>query len=165
LQKLLSAEFNIAINDLTITSVSAAYRIPNLLVNRGLTLHAHNNCLSCFKLLSEHKRSIHTSPKSSPIPKALQEVVESFSTVPNIMSVKTNFTVKPTEESNNKGIIDKVADAELKSPKEDNIGNIAEENDKNDKILEALKRKEVLKLVGCMNATVGAKTAEQGLLR
>ena len=83
------------------------------------------------------------------------------------MSDKANVTAKPTEESNNKRIIDKVegVDAELKSRNEDKIGDIPEEINKNDNILEALKRKEVLKLVGCMNATVGAKTAEQGLLR
>jgi hypothetical protein len=28
-----------------------------------------------------------------------------------------------------------------------------------------LQRKEVIKLIGCMNATVGVKTAEQGLLK
>ena len=50
--------------------------------------------------------------------------------------------------------------------KEKSIQDITEEGQKKDKaIIEVLKRKEVLKLVGCMNATVGAKTAEQGLLR
>jgi len=117
-------------------------------------------------LLSENK-SIHISPKSSPIPKALQEVVDSFSSVHNNISDKANVTTRPTEESNNKSIIDKMegVEVELKSTNEDKIGNIPEDINKNDNILEALKRKEVLKLVGCMNATVGAKTAEQGLLR
>ena len=116
-------------------------------------------------MLSEHK-SIHTSPKSSPIPKALQEVVDSLSSGHNF-SDEANSSANPTKESNNKSTFVKVAgnDAELKSPKEDTKVNITEDINKNTNILEALKRKEVLKLVGCMNATVGAKTAEQGLLR
>ena len=32
-------------------------------------------------------------------------------------------------------------------------------------VMEVIRRREVIKLVSCMNATVGAKTAEQGLLR
>ena len=106
------------------------------------------------------------SPKNSQIPKALQDIVGPFSPVQSIVSDKLNFTTT-TEESGNKNLMVKVAniDAILISPKDDMAGNVSEDINKNDVVLEAMKRKEVLKLVGCMNATVGAKTAEQGLLR
>ena len=163
-------EFNIAINDLTITSVSAAHRIPNLLVNRGLTLHTQNNCLSCYRLFSG-SISIHTSPKNS-IPKALRVVVESLSSFQSLPSDRLNFVKKDFSKSNNittsddKEAVVNVALNSEKVSEECSRQDISEEGHKNEKaILEVLKRKEVLKLVGCMNATVGAKTAEQGLLR
>ena len=168
-----SADLNVAINDLTITSVSAAYKIPNLLVNRGLTLHNQQNCLSCYRLLSIS--SPHTSPKTSPIPKALREVIESFSTAQNISFDQSTATIKglsnaissttPTKKSN----IEVALKPEKQIPEtEENKeieGNTEEKLKEDNLVLEVLKRKEVLKLVGCMNATVGAKTAEQGLLR
>lgn len=159
----------VAINDLTITSVSAAYRIPNLLVNRGLTLHTQNNCLSCYKI--HPRQSINASPKSS-IPNALRVAVESLSLVPSLPSDKLDFSDKDLSKSNSviakpdEGPTVDVASNVHNVLKEKSIQDITEEGQKKDKaIIEVLKRKEVLKLVGCMNATVGAKTAEQGLLR
>ena len=100
------------------------------------------------------------------VPKALQDVVRPFSSVQGIVSDKLNFTTA-TEESGNKSLNAKGrgVDAISISPKDDITKSISEDVHENDVVLEAMKRKEVLKLVGCMNATVGAKTAEQGLLR
>jgi len=66
----------IAFNDLTVTSISAATKIPNLLVNRGMTLHTPQNCLSCYKMNIGHKTS--PNQKSSPIPKGLRDVIHSL---------------------------------------------------------------------------------------
>ena len=152
------SEFNIAVNDLTITSISAATKIPNLLVNRGMTLHTPQNCLSCYKMIIGHKNS--PSQKSSPIPKGLRDVIHSF----NVGPIAPNKSIDVDMEAS--------VDAMDKNEKEDSNSNeskasenLEEKNSNDNFVLEVIKRKEVLKLVGCMNATVGAKTAEQGLLR
>ena len=46
---------------------------------------------------------------------------------------------------------------------EEKISSRTEEEDT--AVMQVIRRREVIKLVSCMNATVGAKTAEQGLLR
>ena len=160
-------------NDLTITSLSAAYKIPNLLVNRGLTLHTQQNCLSCYKLL-EDSSSIQTTPKTSPIPKALKGVIESFSSIKNVtFDQKSSETKEPFQNKRNNASISKESLVDMASSPNDKlleaekgVENIASDENQNDMlVLEVLKRREILKLVGCMNATVGAKTAEQSLLR
>ena len=155
------SEFNIAFNDLTVTSISAATKIPNLLVNRGMTLHTPQNCLSCYKMIIGHKTS--PNQKSSPIPKGLRDVIQSF----NVGPIAPNKSIDSDMEVS----VDAMERNEKKETPNSNSNeskaseNLEEKNSNDNFVLEVIKRKEVLKLVGCMNATVGAKTAEQGLLR
>ena len=156
------SEFNIAFNDLTVTSISAATKIPNLLVNRGMTLHTQQNCLSCYKMNIGHKTS--PNQKSSPIPKGLRDVIHSF----NVGPIAPNKSMDVNMEEVSVDAMDKNEKKETQNSNsiESKALEDSEEKNSNDNfVLEVIKRKEVLKLVGCMNATVGAKTAEQGLLR
>ena len=157
-------ELNIAVNDLTITSISAAAKIPNLLVNRGLTLHTPHNCLSCYKMISGINGK--GTPKGSPIPKSLREVMHSFDLSQggtNKSKVLSSDLSLGTTTTNEKKISQDANSTDSK--KSDALENPEEGKNNDNFVLEVIRRKEVLKLVGCMNATVGAKTAEQGLLR
>ena len=155
---------NIAVNDLTITSISAATKIPNLLVNRGLTLHTPLKCLSCFKVSKKTKYT--ATPKGSPIPKRLREVMDSFNVNQNESDKSKANRTDSSDSSNGATDPNRTQDLIPDNPMNTNASESAEDGRNNDNIvMEVIRRKEVLKLVGCMNATVGAKTAEQGLLR
>ena len=60
-------------------------------------------------------------------------------------------------------------DAKKKDDFEDDIEDEEEaakkKSEENALVMQVIRRREVLKLVSCMNATVGARSAEQGLLR
>ena len=156
---MINTELNIAVNDLTITSISAATKIPNLLVNRGLTLHTPQKCLSCFKVSKETKYT--ATPKGSPVPKGLREVMNSFNLNQNASDKSIATRADSSNGSNSANDQNRTQDDSLM------ITNASESSEEgnNNIVMEVIRRKEVLKLVGCMNATVGAKTAEQGLLR
>ena len=156
---MINTELNIAVNDLTITSISAATKIPNLLVNRGLTLHTPQKCLSCFKVSKETKYT--ATPKGSPVPKGLREVMNSFNLNQNASDKSIATRADASNGSNSANDQNRTQDDSLM------ITNASESSEEgnNTIVIEVIRRKEVLKLVGCMNATVGAKTAEQGLLR
>ena len=155
------SEFNFAVNDLTITSISAATKIPNLLVNRGMTLHTPQNCLSCYKMIIGHKTS--PNQKSSPIPKSLRDVIHSFNVGPIAPNKSMDIDMEVSVDAMDKN--DKKETQNSNSNESKASENLEDKNSSDNFVLEVIKRKEVLKLVGCMNATVGAKTAEQGLLR
>ena len=68
------------------------------------------------------------------------------------------------EQSQDIPIADKVKEEEsIERDGNAHVGAVPAEEDK--AVMEVIRRREVIKLVSCMNATVGAKTAEQGLLR
>ena len=122
------------LNDLTITSVSAAYKFPNLISGRGLQMHTSDNCLSCYRLSRMRSRS-GSMPAAIPA---------------------TPTTLKGLVEQNHQ------QDQEEEGAEEKTSSRTEEEDTA---VMQVIRRREVIKLVSCMNATVGAKTAEQGLLR
>ena len=114
-----------------------------------------------------HKSTSSHSHKSS-TPDALRDIFQSLS------SVKDKSREEPmSSENDSPKVTNNVAET-LSGPntaptQQKTLNNVASnfgESQKNEKVvIEVLRRKEILKLVGCMNATVGARTAEQGLLR
>ena len=69
------------------------------------------------------------------------------------------------EQSQDIPIADKVKEEEESIERDGNAHAAAVPAEEDKAVMEVIRRREVIKLVSCMNATVGAKTAEQGLLR
>lgn len=145
-------------NDMTITSITAAYKFPQLFAKKGLVTHVPDKCLSCFRLLAPCARS------------------RSGSTSALHLKMMSSGPTSPTSDQSGlrrqlgtKSLIDAGVEDESTNFAEGprpHFGGTRKSKDSDDSMMaQVLRRREVLKLVSCMNATVGAKSAEQSLLR
>ena len=114
-----------------------------------------------------YKSTSSHSHKSS-TPDALRDIFQSLSSVKDKSREETLSSENDSPKVTNN--VAEILSAPNTAPTQQkaliNVASNFGESQKNEKVvIEVLRRKEILKLVGCMNATVGARTAEQGLLR